>query len=181
MARGDLTDAEWERLSPLLPTNYRLQRKKLRRKPGRAWKDHRQVFNGILWVLRTGAPWADLPERYGPHQTCWDRFARWQRDGTWQRLWAALQTEAQEQGALEWQDCSVDGSYVRAHQQATGARRHREAPTGPEPPGGDQPAPRTWSQRARRRPESRSGGVGGERPPSSTCPARGEAAPWPSG
>jgi transposase len=143
MARGDLTEEQWKRLEPLLPTDYRLQRRKLRRKPGRAWKDHRSVLNGILWVLRTGAPWADLPDRYGPHQTCWDRFARWQRDGTWDRILAALQTDAEDRGMIKWSNCSLDGSYVRVHQQAAGARRQPSAEAareGGDPKGGGKEA-----------------------------------------
>ena len=65
--RGELTDEAWGRIAPLLPEGGRR---------GGRWKDHRTVVNGILWKLRTGAPWRDLPERYGPWQTCYDRFAR---------------------------------------------------------------------------------------------------------
>src|SRR3712207_7502193 len=75
--RGELTDAAWAVIAPLLPTNGRR---------GKQWKGHRTVINGILWKLRTGAPWRDLPERYGSWQTCYDRFVRWRRDGTWDRL-----------------------------------------------------------------------------------------------
>jgi transposase len=73
----EITDAAWEQIEPLLPENGR--------KGGRR-RDHRTVIDGILWKLRTGAPWRDLPERYGPWQTCFDRFNRWRRDGTWDRL-----------------------------------------------------------------------------------------------
>ena len=75
--RGELTDAAWAVLAPLLPQNG---------KRGQQWLDHRRVINGILWKLRTGAPWRDVPERYGPWQTCYDRLVRWRRDGTWDRL-----------------------------------------------------------------------------------------------
>jgi transposase len=80
------------------------------------------VINGILWKLRTGAPWRDLPERYGPWQTCYDRFIRWRRDGTWDRLLAHAQTKSDAVGELEWV-VSVDSSSVRAHQHAAGARK----------------------------------------------------------
>ena len=126
IARGELTDEQWERLSPHLPTGYHTKRKKLKRRPGRPWKDHRTVVNGILWVLRTGAPWADLPERYGPHQTCWWRFARWKQDGTWDRILAALQSQAEDRGEIEWSNTALDGSYIRAHQHSAGARRPEE-------------------------------------------------------
>ncbi len=71
--RGELTDGAWAQLRPLLPRNGRW---------GGQWRDHRQVINGILWRLRVGAPWRDVPARYGPWQTCYDRFVRWRRDGT---------------------------------------------------------------------------------------------------
>ena len=88
---------------------------------GGRWCDHRRVINGILWKLRTGAPWRDLPDRYGPWQTCYDRFVRWRRDGTWDRLLAHAQTKSDAVGELEWV-VSVDSSSVRAHQHAAGAR-----------------------------------------------------------
>ena len=113
--RLELTDAEWERLAPLLPPE--------RPQVGRPNKAHRGIINGILWKLRTGAPWRDLPERYGPWQTCADRLYRWRRDGTWDRLLAQVQTKADAVGEVAW-EVSVDSSVVRAHQHATGAR-HR--------------------------------------------------------
>ena len=73
MTRTDLTDQEYERLASLLPS--------WAGKRGGQYKDHRLVLSGILWVLRTGAPWRDLPERYGPWQTCHDRLLRWRRQG----------------------------------------------------------------------------------------------------
>jgi transposase len=84
--RFELTDQEWERLAPLLPAMT----------PGRGgrWRDHRQVLNGILFRVRSGVPWRDLPERYGPWETVYKRFARWQTDGTWARIEAALRTQA---------------------------------------------------------------------------------------
>jgi transposase len=113
VGRGELTDRAWAQLAPLLPRNQRR---------GGRWCDHRRVINGILWKLRTGAPWRDLPERYGPWQTCYDRFIRWRRDGTWDRLLAHAQTKSDAVGELEWV-VSVDSSSVRAHQHAAGARK----------------------------------------------------------
>jgi transposase len=109
---AEIADAAWERISPLLPENG---------KPGGRWRDHRAVLNGILWRLRTGAPWRDLPSRYGPWQTCYDRFVRWRRDGTWERLLSDVQTKSDAVGKLEWL-VSVDSTVVRAHQHASGAR-----------------------------------------------------------
>ena len=111
--RSELTDEPWERIAPLLPENGRR---------GKQWKDHRTVVNGILWRLRTGAPWRDLPERYGSWQTCYGRFVRWRRDGTWDGLLAQAQTKWDAAGEVEW-EVSVDSTVVRAHQHAAGARR----------------------------------------------------------
>jgi len=72
--RGQITDRAWEQIESLLPREGG--------KRGGQWRDHRTVINGILWKLRAGSPWRDLPERYGPWQTCFDRFNRWRRDGT---------------------------------------------------------------------------------------------------
>jgi transposase len=113
VGRGELTDAAWARIEPLLPRNGRR---------GKQWRDHRTVINGILWKLRTGAPWRDLPERYGPWRTAYDRLVRWRRDGTWDRLLADAQTKADAAGELVW-EVSIDGSSVRAHQHAAGARK----------------------------------------------------------
>jgi transposase len=78
--------------------------------------------NGILWKLRTGSPCRDLPERYSPWQTCFDRVSRWRRDGTWDRLLAHVQTRSGGVGKVEW-EVSVDDTVIRAHQHAAGARR----------------------------------------------------------
>jgi len=114
MARGDLTDAQYERLRPLLPSSDG--------KRGHPYEDHRKVINGILWRLRTGAPWRDMPERYGPWQTCYDRLVNWRRAGVWERILQTLQGQADEVGAVDWEVVSVDSTVVRAHQHAAGAR-----------------------------------------------------------
>ncbi|MFC7639454.1 IS5 family transposase [Streptomyces thermogriseus] len=118
MGRGELTDAAWERIAPLLPRSDGR---------GRPWRDHRQVINGVLWRLRTGAPWRDLPERYGPWQTVYERFARWEADGTWARLLEQIQVRDDCVGAVEW-TVSVDSTINRAHQHAAGARKKGAAP-----------------------------------------------------
>lgn len=112
---GELTDAAWERIAPLLPEYG---------KPGGRWRDHRTILDGILWRLRTGAPWRDVPSRYGPWQTCYDRFVRWRRDGTWERLLSHVQTKSDAVGEVEWL-VSVDSTVLRAHQHASGARAER--------------------------------------------------------
>jgi len=115
MKRGDLTNEQWDRLQPLLPPE----------KPstGRPSLSHRQVLNGILWVLRTGAPWRDLPERYGKWPTVYSRFRRWQQAGVWQRLLSQVQALVDAQGELDWELHFVDGTIVRAHQHAAGAKK----------------------------------------------------------
>jgi transposase len=113
VGRGELTDQAWKQIGPLLPPNGRR---------GGQWRDHRTVINGILWRLRTGAPWRDVPARYGPWTTCHDRFVRWRCDGTWDRLLAHAQTRSDAAGALDWV-VSVDATSNRAHQHAAGARK----------------------------------------------------------
>ncbi|MFD3918723.1 IS5 family transposase [Streptomyces sp. NPDC058595] len=111
--RGELTEAAWERIEPLLP---RADGR------GRPWRDHRQVVNGVLWRLRTGAPWRDLPERYGPWQTVYERFACWEADGTWAKLLEHVQVHDDAVGRVEW-TVAVDSTVNRAHQHVTGARK----------------------------------------------------------
>jgi transposase len=110
--RGDLGEVVWGRIAHLLPEGGRR---------GGRWREHRQVVRSILWKLRTGAPWRDVPECYGPWQTCYDRFVRWRRDGTWDRLLAHVQGEAHAEGEVVW-EVSVDSTTCRAHQHASGAR-----------------------------------------------------------
>ena len=80
------------------------------------------MINGILWKLRTGAPWRDLPERYGPWKTCHERLRHWTADGTWDRVFDAVVVKDDAVGKIEWV-FSVDSTSVRAHQHAAGARK----------------------------------------------------------
>jgi transposase len=116
--RGELTDQEWERLEPHLPPE----------KPatGRTNTDHRQIINGILWRERTGAPWRDLPDRYGPWSTVYSRFWRWRVAGLWDRILAAVQRQADTAGDMDWRVQFVDGTVIRAHQHAAGAKGGRQ-------------------------------------------------------
>jgi transposase len=112
MGRGDLTDMEWERLQPFLPvSNGRCGR----------WRDHRQVIDGILHRVRTGVQWRDLPQRYGPWKTVYERHRLWSADGTWERLLQEVQAAVDATGEIDW-DIAVDSTVVRAHQHAAGAR-----------------------------------------------------------
>ncbi len=81
------------------------------------------VLNGILWILRTGAPWRDLPERYGSWKTVYSRFRRWQQAGVWDRILNTLQREAAFEGTLEGEVTMIDSSSIRAHQHAAGAAK----------------------------------------------------------
>src|SRR4051794_18953230 len=112
--RHALTDAQWRRLRPLLPC---------RRPgcPGAKPKDARLMLDGALWVARTGAPWRDLPEFFGPWQTVYDRFNRLRKDGTWARILAELLVERQQAGGLDEGLYCVDASVMRAHKAAAGA------------------------------------------------------------
>lgn len=113
MAERDvITDEMWARIEPLLPSTTG--------KRGGQFRDHRVLVEAICWRLRTGAPWRDLPARFGPWQTAWERFDRWSADGTWAALLEAVQQHADEAGELGW-DVSVDSTIVRAHQHAAGA------------------------------------------------------------
>src|SRR3546814_15183794 len=107
MSRYDLTDFEWCVIEPLLPNKPR----------GVPRVDDRRVLNGIFWVLRSGAPWRDLPERYGPRTTCYNRFARWRKDGVWDHLLDAI--TAAHAGAIQM----IDSPTVRAPQPAAPAKR----------------------------------------------------------
>jgi transposase len=125
--RHDLNDREWSVLESLIPEG---------KKPGRPRKwAKRQLIDGIRWRSRTGSPWRDVPERYGPWQSVYGLFRRWQLDGTWALLVIALQALADAAGHVTW-DVSVDSGTARAHQHAAGARKNGAAqkePPGPEP------------------------------------------------
>ena len=107
MARFDLSDFEWGMICPLLPNKPR----------GVPRVDDRRVLNGIFWVLRTGSPWRDLPERYGPYTTVYNRYNRWAKRGVWLRVFEALAQHSP--GSLHL----IDSSIVRAHQHAAGGKK----------------------------------------------------------
>ncbi|MFE5909055.1 IS5 family transposase [Streptomyces wedmorensis] len=121
MGRGDLTNAEWERLESLLPCGGTR---------GGRWSDHRRVINGVLYRVRTGVQWRDLPERFGPWETVYKRHRRWSADGTWTMLLSRIQAAEDAAGRIDW-DVSADSTAVRAHQHAAGARK-TPAAAGPQ-------------------------------------------------
>ena len=108
--RYDLTDFEWSVIEPLLPMDRR----------GPKPKNNRQVLNGIFWILRAGAPWRDMPERYGPYTTAYNRFNRWRKAGIWDRLMDAV--VAAHGGKVQM----IDSSIVRVHQHASGVKKRVE-------------------------------------------------------
>jgi transposase len=105
--RYELTDFEGSIIQPLLPNRPR----------GVPRADDRTVLNGIYWRLRTGSPWADVPERYGPSTTCYNRFVRWRKQGVWDRLFEAV-SKAYE-GDLQM----VDSSSIRVHQHGANGKK----------------------------------------------------------
>ena len=102
MARSDMSDLEWEFIRAVLPNKSR----------GVKRLDDRRVINGIFYVLRTGIPWSDLPEQYGPYTTIYNRFNRWTYAGIWNRIMEAVA------GAYNVDMVMVDGSSVRVHHSA---------------------------------------------------------------
>src|SRR6187549_2869150 len=106
MARFDLTDTEWSLIAPLLPNKPR----------GVPRQDDRRVLNGIFYILRTGSPWRDLPERYGPYTTAYNRFNRWSRRGIWKRIFDTLAAKSRDSLYL------IDSTIVKAHRAASGAK-----------------------------------------------------------
>lgn len=113
--RYEITDEQYERLLPLLSGKPG--------DPGRNARDNRLFINAVLWIARTGAPWADLPERFGKYDTVFQRFNRWAKKGRWKAIFEALQ-----EPDLEW--LMLDSSVVRAHQVAAGQKKV-PAPTKP--------------------------------------------------
>src|SRR5438034_1413065 len=108
--RYDLTDFEWSVIEPVLPMDRR----------GPKPRENRRVLNGIFWVLRTGIPWRDLPERYGPYTSAYNRFNRWSRRGVWKHIFDALAVKSRDSLYL------IDSTIVKAHRAASGAKGGRK-------------------------------------------------------
>jgi transposase len=117
MRKPLLTDSQWKKIEPLLP-KPKTPRKGKRR--GRPPKPHRLVLEGILWILRTGARWQDLPRDFGVSSSvCWKRLRAWEEQGVWLRLWRAFLSELDQRGRLDWQESFLDGSFAPAKKGAT--------------------------------------------------------------
>lgn len=117
--RFELSDCEWSIIEPLLPNKPRV--------------DDRRVLNGIYWRLRTGSPWADIPGRYGPATTCYNRFVRWRKQGLWDRLFTAV--AAAYNGEVQM----IDSSSIRVHQHGANSKKGVR-----KPPPGTQLTPDAW-------------------------------------
>ena len=108
--RYELTDEEWERIKGYFPEREAGQK-------GRPRNEDRPILNGILWIVRSGAAWRDLPERYGAWSTVYSRFVQWQEEGLFDTILKELSEEA------DFQDMSIDSSTVKAHQASAGAKK----------------------------------------------------------
>ena len=128
MSKGDLTEEQWGIVEGILPPDRVRDDGR-----GRPWSDRRKVLNGVLWVLRTGAPWYDLPPRYGPYQTVHRRFQNWVRSGALERVLLAVARHLQEVGGLDLKECFVDGTFVPAQKGGDRSARPSAAK-----------APRSW-------------------------------------
>ena len=111
MHRHELTDEQWAQIEPLVPI-----------RPGpRAKRGDRDFVNAVMWRVKTGAPWRDIPERYGNWKTVYNRFARWAKRGVWEQLFKQLRIVVDDVGSL------MDGTVVRAHQDAAGGKGGSDA------------------------------------------------------
>jgi transposase len=116
MSRHSLSDAEYEIIHPLLP----LERSGMK---GRPFKAHRLILNGIFWILSAGSPWRDLPEELGPWKTVYNRFRCWSNNGVLVEVVTSLQEQANDLELIDWELWSIDGTVIRAHKSAAGARK----------------------------------------------------------
>jgi transposase len=114
MQKAFLSDKQWAKLEPLLP--------KLRSR-GRPWANNRRVLEGILWVLKTGARWRDLPREYPSASTCWRRLRQWEVQGVWLKVWRQFLSELDQQGRLDWSESFLDGSFAPAKKGASASAK----------------------------------------------------------
>ena len=104
-----LSEKQWEKIQDLIPDGPVREDGK-----GRPWKDKRAVLEGILWIVKTGARWRDLPEIYPPYQTCHRRFQQWVENGVFDQVIAALARDLQERGGIDLSECFIDGTFSLA-------------------------------------------------------------------
>lgn len=113
MKRHELTEEQWALVEPLIPQGSA--------RTGRPASDRRRILNGIFWILHTGAPWRDLPERFGPWQTVYHHFSVWRRTGVFAEVIKCLQIRLDDRGLIDWDLWCIDGANVRATRAAAGA------------------------------------------------------------
>nr|WP_200934392.1 IS5 family transposase [Microbacterium sp. Leaf347] len=118
MTRQEISDEVWAVLEPLMPTVSGRSR---------PWTDHRSAVEGMAWKYRTGAPWRDVPERFGKWNSIYKRFNRWAEDGTWEKLLAEVQKQADAAGKIDWV-VSIDSTIARVHQHGATLARDTGAP-----------------------------------------------------
>jgi transposase len=121
MAWRRVTDKQWKAIEPHLP------KRKRSRKGGRPPAGDRQCFEGILWILWTGAPWSELPERYGSKSTVHRRLCRWAESGTLLNLWRAFLNHLNDRQKIRWNECFIDGMFVTAKKGVRWSGRLKEA------------------------------------------------------
>lgn len=114
----DLADEQWGVIKPFIPEPPKRSDGR-----GRPRRNDREILNGILWIMRTGAPWKDMPERYPPYQTCHRRFQEWVRSGVFEKILKALAQDLKERGDLDLSECFIDGTFVLAKKGAKGWER----------------------------------------------------------
>ena len=113
LRRYELTDEQWALIESLMP----------KPRPGGRWNDHRTTLNGMMWVLKSGSPWRDMPERYGSWKSVYHRFQRWTTDGMFEKILDRLRYKLDKDGFIDWDVWCVDGSNIRAHPAAAGASK----------------------------------------------------------
>lgn len=126
MRRHELNDEQWAAVEPLIPRSAA--------RTGRPASDRRLMLDGLFWILATGAPWRDLPERFGPWQTVYDHFRNWRKSGVFAAIVEALQVKLDNQGYIDWELWCVDGASVRAARAAAGADKKVSPATPTSPP-----------------------------------------------
>src|SRR5215204_2338742 len=126
MKRHELTDEQWALVQRHLPRSTA--------RTGRPASDRRTQLDGLFWILATGAPWRDLPERFGPWQTVYDHFRKWRKSGVFASIVEALQVKLDNNGLIDWELWCVDGANVRAARAAAGADKKVSSVTPTNPP-----------------------------------------------
>ena len=123
MARSKplITDEQWEQIKDHLPEPPE------RPRGGRPLADTRKTFEGILWVLKTGARWCDLPEEYPSPSTCWRRLKKWEEEGVWETVWRKLLSKLDENKKLDWSENFSDGSFAAAKKGALASGKPKKA------------------------------------------------------